>query len=68
MLTLGLGEQGLLWGRRILAGPGCKSPRESGVVKGAEIGELRPGRGLWGLGVLSDPHGEQRGGLVPGQP
>lgn len=45
MLTPGLGEQGLLWGRRILAGPGCKSPRESGVVKGAEIGELRPGRG-----------------------
>lgn len=37
-------------------------------MKGAEIGELRLGRGPWGLGVLSDPHGELRGGLVPGQP
>lgn len=61
-------EQGLLWGRCILAGPGCKSPRESGVMKGAEIGELRLRRDLQGLGVFVCLVGSRGEGWCQGSP
>lgn len=44
----GQGKQGLLWEGRILVEPGCKSPRESGVMKGTERPE-DGSTGPWGF-------------------
>lgn len=58
----GRGRAGPLWAGRMLVEPGRRSPRESGVVKGAETGEQRsgkpsesPGRARAGTGPREQP-------------